>query len=71
MNWVTLPLKGLLRVAIVKPLGTRLPPWLTSCHDEIVSLRNRTEPSAKPKLAPPGWKLEAESTMMSPWLSSL
>ena len=29
------------------------------------SLMNRTEPSQKPKLAPPGWKLDAADTYRS------
>jgi hypothetical protein len=28
----------------------------------IISLRNRTEPSAKANCAPPGWKLDADRT---------
>ena len=35
----------------------------------IESLRNRTEPSAKPKLAPPGWRLEAEAVFTEPIIS--
>ena len=31
-----------------------------SCQLWIVSLMNLTEPSAKQKFAPPGWKLDAE-----------
>ena len=45
------------------------PPVFAICQQLIESLRNLTEPSAKPKLAPPGWKLAAEATYASGPLS--
>ena len=57
MNWPV--------ALIVKPAGTRVVPFAISCHDWIVSLMKRTEPSANAKLASPGWWLEADNTMSS------